>query len=183
MNGSRQNTFVIIDGIFLLRAIDITIETYTNLKPGISFKKPDLHAVIMNILDWYDKSRSRMKTIQCHVWMCDAFDLESRISVEATKRSFKTKEGNQARISFENANLIGPELLDQLVVLAQKGEVILVADDRLYEATLDKLFDDGYTIKVIMLNEREGSEMITPYEWGDILYPLGMAMGIERTEL
>lgn len=183
MTESRQNTYVIIDGIFLQRAIDITTETYTNLKPGITFNKPDLITVIKHILDWYDKSKSRKKTIQCHVWLSDAFDLESRVSVSSAKSSFKTKEGNQVRILIENASIVGPELLDQLVTLVQSGDVILVADDRIYEPTLDKLFDEDYTVTVIMLNERDGSEMMTSFDWGDIMYPLGMALGMKRTEL
>lgn len=183
MSETKQNTYVIIDGIFLQRAIDTTIETYTNLKPGMTFNKPDLLTVIKHILDWYDKSKSRKKTIHCHIWLSDGFDLESRMNVSSSKSSFKTSDGNQAKVILENASIIGPELLDQLVTLVQNGDVILVADDRIYEPTLDKLFDEGYTVTVIMLNERDGSEMITSFDWGDILYPLGMAMGMKRTEL
>ena len=183
MSQLKPYTYVIIDGIFLQRAIDITIEAYTNLKPGITFNKPDLLTVIKHILDWYDKSNSRKKTIHCYVWISDAFDLESRVSVSFTKSSFRTKEANQVRIIFEKTSIVGPGILDQLVTLVQNGEVILVADDRIYEATLDKLFDEEYSVKVIMLNERDGSEMMTTFEWGDIMYPLGMALGLKRTEL
>lgn len=183
MTVNKQCTSLIIDGIFLQNAINKTIEIYSELKPGTRFYKPELLEVINLILDWYDKTNALKKTINCHVWMSDAFNLESRINISQTKHTIKTSDGNLVKVIFEKSSIIGPELLDQLVTLVKKGDVILVADDRMYEPTLDKLFDMGYTITVVMLNESDGSEMITSFNWGDIVFPLGMAMGMEKSEL
>jgi hypothetical protein len=183
MRETKHCTSVIIDGIFLQQAIDKTIEIYSGLKPGRKFYKTDLLSLINNILEWYDKTKSVKKTINCYVWLSESFQLESRINFSLTKNTTKTSNGNHVKVLFEKTNLIGPALLDQLENLVNVGDVILVADDRMYEPALDALFAKGYTITVIMLNERDGSEMITSFNWGDILYPLGLAMGLEKSEL
>ncbi|NOU48003.1 MAG: hypothetical protein HOO86_13210 [Bacteroidales bacterium] len=183
MNEPKHKTSVLIDGIFLQQAIDKVIEIYSELKPDRKFIKPELHSIIVNILDWYDKTKTIKKTINCHVWLSEAFNSESRFTIHPTKNSVKTATGNPVKVVIEKASLIAPELLDQLENQVNIGDVILVADDRIYEPALDALFTEGYTVTVIMLNECDGSEMITSFDWGDILYPLGMAMGINRDEL
>lgn len=183
MSVSKSCTSVIIDGIFLQKAIDKTIEIYSGLKPGRRFYKPDLFSLVENILEWYDKTKSIKKTIHCHVWLSSAFHIESRVNISPVKNSFKTANGNLVKFVFEKTALIGPALLDQLETLVHAGDVVLVADDRIYEPALDALFDKGYTITVIMLNESDGSEMITSFDWGDIIYPLGLAMGMDKNEL
>jgi len=183
MNEPKNKTSVIIDGIFLQQAIDKVIEIYSELKPDRKFIKPDLHSIIVNILDWYDKTKTIKKSINCHLWLSETFNSESRFTIHPTKNSFKTANGNPVKVVIEKAGLIAPELLDQLENQVSIGDVILVADDRIYEPTLNALFAEGYTVTVIMLNERDGSEMITAFNWGDIMYPLGMAMGINRDEL
>jgi hypothetical protein len=183
MSEPKHKTSVIIDGIFLQQAIDKVIEIYSELKPDRKFIKPELHSIIMNILDWYDKTKTIKKTINCHLWLSDVFNSESSFTIHPTKNLFKTANGNPVKVVIEKAGLIAPELLDQLENQVSIGDVILIADDRIYEPALDALFAKGYTVTVIMLNERDGSEMITSFNWGDILYPLGMAMGLEKNEL
>ena len=87
MNEPKHKTSVIIDGIFLQQAIDKVIEIYSELKPDRKFIKPELHSIINNILDWYDKTKTIKKMISCHLWLSDAFDSESRFKLHPTKNA------------------------------------------------------------------------------------------------
>lgn len=57
----KNYTSVLIDGIFLEKAMDKTLQTYSKIWPEKKFIKPDLITVLKNILDSYDKHKSEKK--------------------------------------------------------------------------------------------------------------------------
>lgn len=180
----KNYTSVIIDGIFLEEAIDKTIEIYSEIWPEKKFIKPDLNSVIKNILDSYDKYKTKKKMVNCYLLLSESFDLESRININQANQTFSTNKGNQVKVFVNKTDkIIGFEVLKQLDRLINNENIILVADDRIYENALIELKNKGMEIIVVMFNEHNGSKMLIRFNWGDIMYPLGIAIGLERHEL
>lgn len=180
----KRYTSIIIDGIFLQKAINKTIETYTKIWPEKQFIKPHMNSVIKNILDSYDRYKTETKTINCYLLLSESFDIENSITLNYKNQSFLTESGNQVRTFINNTNnIIVFEVLDQLNKLINNDNILLVADDILYESTLNELKIRGEEITVIMLNKHNESRMNTTFYWGDIMYPLGISCGLERHEL
>lgn len=180
----KKYTSVIIDGIFLEKAIDQTVKTYSELWPAKKFIKPDLNSVVKNILDRYDRYKTERKIINCYLVLSESFDLESRIIINQANQTFKTNSGNQVKLFVNKTNeIIGFEVLEQLNRLINNDNIILVADDKVYENALKEHKNKGVEIIVVMLNEHDGSQMRIQFNWGDILYPLGMSIGLESYEL
>jgi len=180
----KKYTSVIIDGVFLRKAIDITIKTYKEIWPEKEFIKPDLNTVIESILDCYDKFKAEKKIIDCYLFLSESFDLESKITINKTNNIFRTTNGNQVRIFINKSDeIICFEVLEQLNRLINNYNIILVADDPIYEEPLSELKNKGVEIIVVMFNKHDGSEMFIEFKWGDILYPLGIAIGLEEYEI
>lgn len=178
----KKYTSVIIDGIFLEKAIIKTIQTYQEIWPDKIFVKPDLSSIIENILNRYDRHKSEKKGINCYLLLSESFSLESIINISSSY--FNTENGNQVRI-FDNKTdeIIAFEVLEQLQRLINNDNIILVADDIIYEDELNKLKDKGVEIILVKLNENDGSNMFVQFMWGDIMYPIGTAIGLEGYEL
>ena len=180
----KSNTSVIIDGIFLEKAVDKTIETYSGIWPEKKFIKPDLNSVICNILDSYDKFTTDEMTVYGYLLVSESFNLGSRITTSPTEQTFITNSGNQVNVTIEKTDEISwPILLEQLDRLSADNNIIFVADDPIYESALNELNNKEVEIVVVMFNERDGGNMSIDSEWGDILYPMGISIGLERDEL
>ncbi|MDD2799809.1 MAG: hypothetical protein PHV20_14560 [Bacteroidales bacterium] len=178
----KKYTSVIIDGIFLEKAIIKTIQTYQELWPDKIFVKPDLSSIIENILNRYDRHKSEKKGINCYLLLSESFGLESIINIGSS--SFNTEDGNQVRIFVNKTDeMIAFEVLEQLKRLINNDNIILVADDIIYEDELNKLKDKGVEIILVKLNENDGSNMFVQFMWGDMMYPIGTAIGLEGYEL
>jgi hypothetical protein len=177
-------TSLIIDGIFLAKAIDKTIQTYSEIWPDKKFIKPDLNSVIKNILDSYDKFKAEKKIVNCYLLLSESFDLEHRISINQNNNSFTTDNGNLVKVFVNKTNgFICFEILEQLDRLINNDNIILVGDDQIYQIELETFKNKGKEIIVVMFDERNGSNMLVEFNWGDIMYPLGIALGLERDEL
>lgn len=180
----KKYTSVIIDGIFLEKAIDKTVKTYSEIWPDKKFIKPDLSSVVKNILDRFDRYKTESKIVNCYLLLSESFDLESRIIINHINQNFITNNGNQVKVFLNKTNaLIAFEVLEQLERLINTENIILVADDKIYENALNELKGRGVEIIVVMLSEHEGSRMLIKSSWDDILYPLGISIGLENYEL
>lgn len=180
----KNYTSLIIDGIFLEKAIDKTIQTYSEIWPDKKFIKPDLNSVIKNILESYDKFKTEKKIVNCYLLLSESFDLEHRIDINQKNNSFITNNGNQVKVFINKTNeIISFEVLEQLDRLINNDNIILVADDQVYQIELETYKNNGKEIIVVMFNEHNGSNMLVKFNWGDIMYPLGIALGLERYEL
>lgn len=178
----KKYTSVIIDGIFLEKAIIKTIQTYQEIWPDKKFIKPDLKSVVENILNRYDHHKSEKKGINCYLLLSESFGLESIINIDSS--NFNTKDGNQVRTFVNKTDeIIAFEVLEQLTRLINNDNIILVADDIIYEDELNKLKEKGVEIILVKLNENDGSNMFVQFMWGDIVYAIGIAIGLEKYEL
>jgi len=178
----KKYTSIIIDGIFLEKAIIKTIQTYQKIWPDKKFIKPDLNTVVENILNIHDHHKSEKKGINCYVLLSESFNLENIINIDSS--NYNTKNGDLVRTFINKTDeIIAFEVLEQLKRLINDDNIILVADDRIYENELNKLKDKGLEIILVKLNENDGSNMFVEFMWGDIMYVIGIAIGLESYEL
>lgn len=180
----KNYTTVLIDGIFLEKAMDKTLEIYSEIWPDKVFLKPDLNTVLRNILNCYDRYQSAKKIINCYVFLSESFNLEERINLDFATPNFTTRSGNEAKVFINKTNeIIGFEILEQLDRLINNDNIILVANDRIYEPDLDRLLKEEIEIIVVKFNQHEESDMLTRFRWGDIVYALGLSIGLALNEI
>lgn len=180
----KNYTSVLIDGIFLEKAMNKTLEIYSKIWPGKTFVKPDLITVLKNILDSYDKHKSQKKIVYCYVFLSESFYLEDRIDCSLIHSNFLTNNGNEAKVFINKTNeVIGFEILQQLHRLLNTDNIVLVANDRIYELELEKLAEEKVDIIVVKFNQHNDEDMISKFKWGDITYPLGLSIGLQRYEI
>ncbi|MCK5136988.1 MAG: hypothetical protein KAR19_14475 [Bacteroidales bacterium] len=180
----KKYTSIIIDGIFLGKAIIKTIQTYQQIWPDKKFINPKLSSIVENILNKYDRHESEKKSIICYLLISDSFSLENIVDVDYSNQIFITKNGNQVRTFINRTDeIIAFEVIEQMERLVNNDNIILVADDIIYETELSKYKDSGIEMILVKLNENDGSDMFVHYMWGDIMYPIGIAIGLEKHEL
>ncbi len=179
----KNYTSMIIDGIFLDKAIKLTKDIYLDIWPEKEFIIPSLSNVIRNILDYYDRFQGEKKTVNCYLINSIHFDFQSVEDFDENI-NFKTKAGNQVNIfKTKTDTVVAFEVLEQIERLINNDNIILVADDRIYEKELYKHKKNGVEMIMVKLNQNSGGNMDTDFRWGDISYPLGIAIGLERHEL
>jgi hypothetical protein len=184
MTEIKKYTSVIIDGIFLEKAIIQTIQTYQEIWPDKKFCKPELNRVIEIILNQYDHFKSEKKGINCYLLISDSYDFENAVAIDSSNQTFNTTNGNQVRIYINRTNsFIAFEALEQIERLVNNDNLILVADDIIYESELNRFKDNGVEMILVKMSEDYGSNMFVHYKWGDIMYSIGLALGLEFHEL
>lgn len=180
----KKYTSIIIDGIFLEKAIIKTIQTYQEIWPNKKFVKPELNLIIKNILNSYDRHKSENKGINCYLLLSDSFSLENVVEIDSSNQTFSTENGNQVRTFINKTDeIIAFEVIEQMERLINNDNLILVADDIIYENELNRFKDKGIEIILVKLSENNESNMFVQYRWGDIMYPLGIAIGLEKYEI
>ena len=60
--------------------------------------------------------------------------------------------------------------------------IVLVADDILYEPILHDLKNNNIDVILVKFAYDKDSRMFTDYRWGDITYPIAKAMGLSQYE-
>lgn len=179
----KKYTSVIIDGIFLMKAVNSTKNIYNNIWTDKKLKNPHIQDVIQNILEYYNRHDSESNTINCYILESNHFPLSEVIEMDMGKSILKS-ENNIIKVYKENLdNIIAFEALDKIERLMNNENIILVADDKSYEHPLNELKNKGVDIICVTFNEPENRNMFVQFRWGDIAYPLGRAMGLEKYEL
>ncbi|WP_281234847.1 hypothetical protein [Flavobacterium gelatinilyticum] len=181
---TKKYTSVLIDGIFLEKAMEKTLEIYSEIWPQKEFIKPDLITVLKNILNSYDRHTSEKKVVNCYVFLSESFNLDHRIDCGLVSSNFTTKNGNEAKIFINRTDeIIGFEILEQLDRLINNDNIVLVANDRIYEDELEKLSQKNIEIIVVKFDQHNGNDMFSKFRWGDIIYPLGFSIGLKPHEI
>ncbi|WP_341904776.1 hypothetical protein [Fluviicola taffensis] len=179
-----EYTSIIIDGIFLEKAIITTTQTFQKIWPDKNLIKPKLNEIIEIILSQYDRFKSEKKGINCYLIISDSFNLENYVTIDTSKQTFNTSNGNQVRTFINRTNeIIAFEVIEQIERLVNNHNLILVADDIIYESELNRFKDNGTEMILIKMNGDCGSNMFVHYKWGDIMYSIGIAIGLEKHEL
>lgn len=176
-------TTLIIDGLFLERAIMSTALTYLEIWPEKKLNKPELNKLIEIILNKFDRFKSDKKGINCFLLISNTCPIENTLKIDYSNMTFKSTNGNQIRIFINRTNeIIAMEVIEQIEKLVNNDNLILVADDLIYESELNRFRDAGFEMILVKMHGDAGS-MIVHYKWGDIMYPIGIAMGLEEYEL
>jgi hypothetical protein len=180
----KEYTSIFIDGIFLEKAIDRTIKIYSQIWPNKIFKEPDLNSIVANILESYNRYKTEKKIINCTLFMSRSFKLENWMSIDYDNLKFETKNGNQVRIFINKTDeMIVFEILEELDRLLDNDNILLVASDPAYEPTLSELKKKDYDMIIVRSNYHDENDMYSEFRWGDITFPLGISLGLEKHEL
>jgi len=175
----KKYTSVIVDGIFIKTAIDNTLARYARIFPERQFKKPSLNDVLLSITAMYNRFVSEENIINYHIYNYNEY------ADEATFVSGDILIDNQQienRIyNHETNGFIYSKIEDHFERIINIENIILVADDILYESILHRLKNEG--IDIILVKFAKDSRMLADYRWGDIIYPVAEAMGLSVYEL
>lgn len=179
----KDYTTILIDGVFLEKAIKSTIVTYSEIWDKKKFLKPDIKTVVKHILERYDRFNAKSKTVNCFLIKSKHFSLEDHVSFDCSL-NFKTHLDNSVNIFLtESMEIVSFDILDQMERLINNDNIILVADDLIYENKLEEYKKLGVEIIVVQFNEHQGRKIHSEFKWGDIMYPLGLSIGLEKWEL
>lgn len=182
-NEIKDYTTILIDGIFLEKAIEKTIATYSEVWEGKKFIKPNINTVVKNILNSYNKFKTKSNTINCFLITSEHFALQSQIDLNCSL-SFKTKTNGTANIYItKSESIVAFDIIEQIDRLINNDNIILVADDITYEDKIEEYKKLGVDIIIVQLSEHQGRKIHSDFRWGDITYPLGLSIGLERFEL
>lgn len=179
----KDYTTILIDGVFLEKAIKNTIDTYSKIWEKKNFLKPDIKTVVEYILDSYDRFDAKSKTVNCFLVTSEHFSLEDHINFDCSL-NFKTQKGNSVNIFVTKSNgIVSFDILEQMERLINNDNIILVADDVIYEDKLKGYKELGVEIILVQFNEHQGRKIHSEFRWGDVMYPLGLSIGLEKWEL
>lgn len=175
----KDYTSILIDGVFLDRALQHTRVTYAQIWPEKKFITPSLEKVVRDLL-YYNQFEVPNKTVNCIIYMSGDHSLES--SVHMPNDNYLSAENLEIRI-VKFSNNISFQLMQHLQRIINAENVMLVADDAAYEKELNALKDKGVELIILKQRTSEGSRMFTAHPWQDIAYALGRSIGLEGYEI
>lgn len=184
----KTNQSIIIDGIFLEKAVTKTQRFYERLYPEKIFQNPNIDGIVEQLLR-YSKVE-RKKEVNCYLIYSNHFSLEYSVDIgEMTEDDFFMEErsnsvGHSCNLfKLKTPNIVSFKVEEQLNRIINVENVLLVADDFAYVPYLQNLKSRGVEVIVFQHSENFGSRMHHEFNWADITYPLALAMGLERHEL
>ena len=177
----KSYTSVIIDGIFLEKALNQTRALYSKIWEAREFQQPMLGDIIQNILD-YNRFPESVGDINCVLFISDHHHLENVVHIPDLRK--KTIGLPHVKLSIHRSDqIIGFQVTEYLDRIINTENIILVADDVIYQEPLNKLKNKGVDIIIVKQSTDLGSRLFTQFRWGDISYPIGLSLGLLRHEL
>ncbi len=187
-SNSKKNLSIVIDGIFLEKAVLQTKSIYREIYPEKALKKPSIDDIIYHIIRFtYSEKQS---CANCYLFYSNHFNLESIVDI-GDLEEFSLLMGEKPTLVGANYNLFKSKVddiiffrvQDQIDRIINTENIVLVADDFAYTPYLKSLQEIGLKIVVIQNSEDCGSQMHHCFKWLDIAYPIGLSMGLEHFEL
>jgi len=176
----KKYTSVIIDAIFLEQAIIKILAIYREIYPNRGIVRPNIMEVIKNIIVFYNKYNTKARIINCNIYSYMDKELVSEINLN---NNIFLDNNQECRVfPHDTEEFVCFEVIDYMERIVNTENIILVADDRAYEPILDKLEDKNIDVILVKFSENRDSNMFTGYRWGDIIYPIAQAMGLDRYE-
>lgn len=177
----KKYTSLIIDEGFLHRAISKTFQIYNELYPNKTFVLPEINEIILNILSIYDNFKSNEKVINCYIYSyCEDLEMPDG---EIHDKRFITSDGVKGKIYIEKTDdFVSHEILEHLERIINTENIILVADDMIYEEPLHRLKQKDIDVILVMFSTDNGRQMFTHHMWGDVIYPIAKSIGLEQHE-
>lgn len=179
----KTYTTIIIDGIFFEKAIRKAMAIYRDIWPDKKIQKLNIKNVVRNILYCFDVYKAEDKNINCYLIESDNLSLDSLIDLDATNTVFTLNEHKVNFYREKNGNIVGFETIEKIRRLVNSENIILLANDVLYESPLRELKVKGVDIICVTFNSSDDRRMCIPFRWGDVIYPLGLSLGLEKYEL
>jgi hypothetical protein len=177
----KHYTSIIIDGIFLEQAIRTTKELYRDLWPEKEFLQPSFDEIISQLLS-YNRFSNVTKDVNCILFLSQGFNLDSVIDIPDPRDPQSNMDGVKLTV-YKSDRIVAFEVLEHLERIINTENILLVANDIAYDKPLNDLSAKGIDIILIKLQTDLGSRLFTPFRWGDIVYPLGRALGLTSVEL
>lgn len=184
----KTSNSIIIDGIFLEKVAKETQRLYKELYPEKTFQKLSIDAIVEQLLRY--THIERRNEVNCYLIYSEHFSLEYLVDIgeitehgffmgevlESVGRNYNLyKQKTQDFVSFKVE-----ELLNRIINV---DNILLVADDFAYVPYLQDLKKRGVEIVIFQRSENSGSRMYHEFKWADVMYPLGLAMGLKEYEL
>ena len=184
----KTNQSIIIDGIFLQKAVLYTQNIYKEVYPEKIFTKPNIDSIVEQLLK-YSRLESENE-VSCYLIYSTQFNLEYLVDIgDITKDDlFTGKESNSVGRNYnlfklKTQDIVLFKVVEQLDRIINVENVMLVADDFAYVPYLEDLQDKGVQVVLFQHSENSGSRMFHRFEWANIVYPLALAMGLKQHEL
>jgi hypothetical protein len=185
---TKTDYSIIIDGIFLEKAVVQTQAIYRELYPAKTFRKPSIDDIVEQFLKY--ASIERKERVNCYLIYSSDFDLKSKVDIgEIDENDFMMDQGVSSvgsrynLFKMKTQDLLCFKVEEQLERIVSVEHVFLVADDFAYIPYLQALKDKGVEIIVFQNSENAGSRMYHRFTWADVVYPLALATGLEQHEL
>lgn len=180
----KNYTSIIIDGIFLKESIIETNKIYTKIWKR-DLIKPKLNEIIKNIILKYNSFENNENDIACYLYISNHHDLETSLEINNRENNFYINEKNPVKIfTIYSNDLVNPQIIDDINRFKNSNNIILVANDIIYENFLLNLKNEVDDLIIMRLKIVERlHEMYVNYKWGDISYPIALSMGIKPHEL
>lgn len=122
--------------------------------------------------------------INCYVYVSKHHSLEDHITIEDEDADFESSKFSPRIFITYTKKLVSFEIMNDIDRFKQSDNIILIANDVIYEHFLENLDVDAESITIARLKITERpNEMYVKYRWGDISYPIGLALGLESYEL
>ena len=179
----KDETTVLIDSFCLENAIKSTISIYGEIYPekNISFPKsiPNSLEIIKQILNCYAKNKIENKIINCYLFITP----HNFIETSFYKSSDLFLDKSKIRVfEMRVEGLISFEIEDFLKRIINSENIILTVSDVKYQPILEELRGENKEI-VLVCEKLDNGLRSFGFNWGDISYPIALAMGIQRHEL
>ena len=176
----KKYTSVIIDAIFLEQAIVKTLSIYREIYPDREIVRPNIMKVIKNIIVFYNRYNTKARIINCNIYSYMDKELELKIN---SNNSILLENNQECRVfAHDTEEFVCFEVMDYMERIVNTENIILVADDRAYEPILHELEDKNIDVILVQFSEGRGSNMLSGYRWGDIIYPIAQAIGLDQYE-
>lgn len=177
----KKYTSILVDEIFLEKAISKTIAIYKEIYPNRKFRRPILKNIIIEILEMYDTFHSKEKEINCYVYNYES-DLDS-INANRSNIRFSTEDGVAGKIFIDiTDDFVWIEIVDHMKRIINTENVLLVADDLVYEKYLNEMKEKKIDVTLVQFNTDNGRRMFTTHKWGDIIFPIAKSIGLSQYE-
>ncbi|MEH2371185.1 hypothetical protein [Nostoc sp.] len=184
----KTNYSVIIDGIFLEKAVVQTRKVYRSIYSEKTLCKPNIDAIVEQFLKYAHIKRK--EEVNCYLIYSTHFNLQAVVDIGEVEEGGLFMDDNSSFVGY-NCNLfklktqdfILFKVVEQLERIINVESVFLVADDVGYNPYLQDLKDRGVEVIVFQNSENSGSRMFHNFNWADISNPLALAMGLNQHEL
>lgn len=180
INKIKKETSLIIDSFCLDNGIKNTHHIYSSLYPEKKLKLfSDPLELIKTIIRYYDKSKNDFGIINIYLFSTPYNMIQTRFydqdELFLNQRKIRLFE---MRID----GLINFEIEDFLNRIINSENIIFIASDKKYIPLLNELKKEKKEI-VIVCEKLNNGMRNHGFKWGDMAYPIGIVLGLNRWEL